>query len=192
MQDLTSLRADLRKKRQSITGEQRKALSQAAGQHALEYIKEKQASRVAVFYSLDEEIDSLFLIQQLWTIGIEVFLPAVKNKRESLIWLPYNSASVLKSGAFSIPIPADSAQSEQRSESLDLVVLPLLGYTKTGVRLGFGGGYYDRTFQGKQAGKKPYLLGLAYTLQEVESLTPQPWDVPLDALANESALLHFT
>lgn len=73
------------------------------------------------------------------------------------------------------------------ANQLDLVLLPLLAFDRTGNRLGMGAGYYDRALQAlvHQPSTRPRLIGLAHSFQEVESIQAQPWDVTLDAIITE-------
>ena len=70
--------------------------------------------------------------------------------------------------------------------------MPLLGFDRSGNRLGMGGGFYDRSLAYKQQRpeKRPVLMGFAYDFQEVESLLAEPWDIGLDWIAMESDLFR--
>jgi 5-formyltetrahydrofolate cyclo-ligase len=71
----------------------------------------------------------------------------------------------------------------------DVVLVPLLGFDKHGTRLGYGGGYYDRTLA--SLGKKPKLVGLAFAAQEIDDIPRDGHDVPLDAVVTEIGVRHF-
>ena len=71
----------------------------------------------------------------------------------------------------------------------DVVVMPLLGFDKRGTRLGYGGGYYDRTLARMK--KKPKLIGYAFAAQELPEIPRQPHDLPLDAVATERGIRWF-
>jgi 5-formyltetrahydrofolate cyclo-ligase len=78
---------------------------------------------------------------------------------------------------------------------LDLVFLPLLGFDRGGLRLGTGGGYYDRAFAFRQLRRSwhaPRLVGLGYAFQEVEGLTAAAHDVLLDAVVTEEGVIRCT
>jgi 5-formyltetrahydrofolate cyclo-ligase len=93
-----------------------------------------------------------------------------------------------------IPEPADTDAS-LAPDALDVVLVPLLGFDRRGHRLGFGGGYYDRSFaflRDVERPAKPLLVGIGYALQEVERVPHEDWDVPLDYVATERELIDFT
>jgi 5-formyltetrahydrofolate cyclo-ligase len=76
---------------------------------------------------------------------------------------------------------------------LDVVFLPLVGFDAHGVRLGMGGGYYDRAFAfrlWRKVWHAPRLIGLAYSFQQVERLTAAPHDVRLDAVVTEERIVQ--
>ena len=79
--------------------------------------------------------------------------------------------------------------------SLDLVLVPLVGFDDQGTRLGMGGGFYDRSFATRlfrRYWRKPRLIGVAYELQRVAHLDRQPWDVALDGVVTEQRLYLFS
>jgi 5-formyltetrahydrofolate cyclo-ligase len=71
----------------------------------------------------------------------------------------------------------------------DIILMPLLGFDAAGTRLGYGGGYYDRTLAALH--KRPKLIGLAFAVQELPLIPRESHDVPLDAVITESGLRQF-
>ena len=72
--------------------------------------------------------------------------------------------------------------------ALDLVLVPLVAFDARGVRLGMGGGYYDRSFaylNFRSRWRRPRLIGVGFDFQRAESISPQPWDVCLDGVITE-------
>jgi 5-formyltetrahydrofolate cyclo-ligase len=67
--------------------------------------------------------------------------------------------------------------------------MPLLGFDRQGTRLGYGGGYYDRTLAA--LGKRPLLVGFAFALQEIDHIPREGHDVPLDIIVTEEGVRHF-
>ena len=71
----------------------------------------------------------------------------------------------------------------------DVILMPLLGFDSRGTRLGYGGGYYDRTLE--KLRKKPRLIGLAFAAQELEIVPREAHDVPLDMVITEQGVRSF-
>jgi 5-formyltetrahydrofolate cyclo-ligase len=97
----------------------------------------------------------------------------------------------LRANRLGIEEPADGHVLSARW--LDLVFLPLVGFDRRGLRLGTGGGFYDRAFAFRQLRRvwhKPPLVGFAYAFQEVERLTAAPHDVAMDAVVTDEGFIR--
>ena len=104
---------------------------------------------------------------------------------------PWRPGDELVANRYGIPEPALEQGSLLAPADMAVVVLPVLGFTRDGHRLGMGGGYYDRSFAFRQqAPAPPWLVGAAYSFQQLDSLAAQPWDVRLDAIATEKELIE--
>jgi 5-formyltetrahydrofolate cyclo-ligase len=122
---------------------------------------------------------------QLWC------LPVVQSDG-SLRFGPWRPGDPLVSNRYGIPEPDLAPESLLAPDEMSLVLVPLLGFDAAGYRLGAGGGYYDRSFAFRlRRPPPPTLLGVGYACQEIGPLAPEPWDVPLDALASERGLRIF-
>jgi len=82
-------------------------------------------------------------------------------------------------GIWNIPVPADGAVIEP-----DALLVPLVGFDSEGYRLGYGGGYYDRTLASRR--RKPLTIGVGFELSELPTIHPQPHDIPMDAIVTEA------
>jgi len=95
----------------------------------------------------------------------------------------------LRPGHFRVMEPAPEAE----TVSPDLLLGPMLAFDREGFRLGYGGGYYDRTIKAlEQAGRRPRCIGLAFSGQRVEHVPREPHDVPLDAILTESGPVRLS
>jgi len=89
---------------------------------------------------------------------------------------------------YGIPEPDVSPHRALAADELAGAIVPLVGFDAHGHRLGMGGGWYDRTFAGRQRSTAgAVLLGAAFDLQRVDGIEPEAWDVPLDAVFTELA-----
>jgi 5-formyltetrahydrofolate cyclo-ligase len=116
-------------------------------------------------------------------------LPVVQPGRQ-LRFAPWRNGDALGSNRYGIPEPLLDPKSCLAPEAMQAVIVPLLGFTRHGQRLGMGGGYYDASFAfRKHQPAPPQLIGAAFACQEIESLDAQDWDVTLDGVATEAAWL---
>lgn len=106
-----------------------------------------QAEMVALYMALPGEPHLGSLWERAWSEGKRVALPIVETKDAPLIWRLYEPNATLQKGAFRVPEPPASAPTIEPSE-IDLVVVPGLAADESGYRVGYGGGYYDRSLPG--------------------------------------------
>ncbi|KDB72752.1 5-formyltetrahydrofolate cyclo-ligase [Bordetella bronchiseptica B20-10725633] len=136
-------------------------------------------SRVAAFWPMEDEPDLLPLLEQWVESGIAVCLPAVQERDAPLVFRDWTPDSAMRTGAYGIQEPAAGP-----AVVPDVVLVPTLGYTLDAARLGYGGGYYDRTLAAWQAaGASPTTIGIAWS----EGLLPDDYqaaahDIALDAI----------
>jgi 5-formyltetrahydrofolate cyclo-ligase len=144
---------------------------------------------IATYMPINREIDPTKLIQKAWQAHKACYLPILQGKQ--LIFAAYQANTDLKKNHFNILEPIDSSCALIAPEALDLVLVPLVGFTVQGQRLGMGAGFYDRSFafllkQPRPA--RPFLLGLAYEWQKITAFNQEHWDVPLNAILTEERL----
>jgi 5-formyltetrahydrofolate cyclo-ligase len=185
------LRAELRARRSALTAGERIAASQALIE-SLEQVPEVLTDRrVGGYWAVAGELPLAALIQGLRARGQVYHLPIVDADRQ-LKFAPWQPGGEIATNRFGIPEPVCAPAELLAPEQLDVVLLPLLGFDRRGHRLGFGGGYYDRSFaylHGRNAVGKPVLVGVGYALQEVPAIEAMPWDVRLDYVATEQELI---
>ena len=140
---------------------------------------------VAGFWPLENEPDLRPVYEYLHTQGLTVALPIVVKKQSPLEFHVWRPTDTLKPGAFGVLEPV-------RGEKLipNVMLIPTLGFTDQGARLGYGGGYYDRTLANLNAAGKDFLaLGIAWNqarIEEEAGYQPQAHDYPLDAILTPS------
>lgn len=104
----------------------------------------------------------------------------------------YNQHDELQPNHLSIPEPVNTHYTIN-PEKLDLVILPLVGFDAHGNRLGTGGGYYDRAFSFKHNSQSntPFMLGLGFSVQQIDLMNPDPWDIKMNGVLTEKQLITF-
>jgi 5-formyltetrahydrofolate cyclo-ligase len=190
-----ALRKTLRERRAAVPASERIAAAQALVAQ-LEQVPEFMTDRrIGGYWAVDGELPLMALMGGLRARGQVYYLPVVGAGRQLRFaaWRPGDP--IATNNRYGIPEPVCAPADLLAPGELDVVVVPLLGFDRRGHRLGFGGGYYDRSFaylHGRTDVGKPVLIGVGYALQEVDALDVQPWDVHLDYVATERELIDLT
>lgn len=143
---------------------------------------------VALFAGFGDEVDPMPLALRLARRGVPVLLPVVAARGRPLVFRRWWPGTRLRAAAFGIREPAHRAPAPVPA----LVFVPLVGIDRFGNRLGYGGGYYDRTIAGWAArGRSPLLAGLAFEAQVAPRLPRGRHDRRLDLLVTETATRRF-
>lgn len=180
--------------------QQRKALSESEGQTKAKALLNTlatrpeflQSSNIAFYWPHEGEIDPRPLIEFAWSLGKNCYLPVLSSITPyTLNFALYTQKTVLVPNLYGINEPQQSSQTIAASD-LDLVLLPLLAFDRTGTRLGFGGGTYDRTFAFINQNlefRHPVLIGLGFEFQCAAHLPHEEWDVPLTGVGTEAEFI---
>ena len=157
----------------------------AVTQHFFEGIALRAGDVVAAYWRIRDELDCQPILVRLMDSNQTVVLPVVLGPEEPLDLRVWEQGASLYEAGFGTLAPSELAPKAEP----DIVIMPLLGFDKQGTRLGYGGGYYDRTLASMR--KKPKLIGLAFAAQELEAIPREAHDVPLDAIVTEAGVRHF-
>jgi 5,10-methenyltetrahydrofolate synthetase len=134
--------------------------------------------RLAFCWPIRGEYDARHLARTLRTRGALTALPVVVASKTPLIFREWHPGIVLAKGPLDIPYPVNSQQLTP-----DAVLLPMNGWDVQGYRLGYGGGFFDRTLAA--LAKKPLTIGISYEMAKLDTICPQAWDVPMDYVVTE-------
>jgi 5-formyltetrahydrofolate cyclo-ligase len=147
-------------------------------------IQEMLAGRpgaLGVYWPFRGEFDPRPLIDMVVAQGRMIALPVVVDKKGPLEYRAWKPGEALIAGVWDIPIP------ERRDIVVPATVLaPLVGFDHACYRLGYGGGYFDRTLAALQP--RPMAIGVGFAFQEIATIHPQDFDIPMDALVTEVGL----
>lgn len=132
-------------------------------------------------WPIRNEYDARHLARTLRERGALTALPVVVAPRQPLVFREWRPGIALARGAMGIPYPTGS-----RELTPDHVLLPMNGWDAAGYRLGYGAGYFDRTLA--SLAKKPDVIGVSFEQARLETIHPQPWDIPVDYLVTERGL----
>ncbi len=184
----SQLREIIRKRRRQIgQGAQHRAAFKLA-QQIRDLPEYQNAKRVGLYLASDGEIDCRFIMQDAWRAGKRCYLPVLQTdnpKAHQMDFVHYPPGSPLGHNRYRILEPTSGVKIF--TQALDLVLVPLVGFDRQGHRIGMGGGYYDRAFEFTRnplTANSPVLVGVAHHVQEVLSISPEPWDVPLSTVVS--------
>lgn len=185
MAEKQALRVQAVERRRALVDE-RDAASARLGVQLLAELDTTPGRVVAGYAALAEEIDPAPLMEALRAAGCDIALPAVERRAAPLVFRRWRAGDPCRAGAFGIIEPlADAPELVP-----DLLLVPLLAFDDAGYRLGYGGGYYDRTLARLREGGAPLAIGLAFAAQRVASLPREAHDMPLDLIATEAGILR--
>lgn len=133
---------------------------------------------LAFCWPIRNEYDARHLTRTLRGRGALTALPVVVAPRQPLEFREWHPGVQLARGVLGIPYPVGS-----REMAPNHVLLPMNGWDSAGYRLGYGGGYFDRTLA--SLAKKPTVIGVALEQARLETIYPQAWDIPVDFVVTE-------
>lgn len=185
------IRARMSVRRNDLGAKQR--IEAAAGLlHSLETLPEFLVERrVAGYWAVRGELPLNLVVAALRRRGQRYYLPILGHRRQ-LRFGEYAEGTPLANNRVAIPEPEVAIAQQLAPRDLGLILVPLLAFDAAGNRLGTGGGWYDTSLAFLRTGPRPgtpLLVGVGYGFQQVEHLPVEAWDVPLDYVATEEALL---
>ena len=184
MSDRPSLRKQLRAARRILPAAERIAAADALAANLLALPFVPLDGYVAGYWALDGEI-ALHAWQLRLPPTSTYCLPVLAGD-ERLRFAPWKPGAPLRSNRYGIPEPDVAPDALLMPEQMALVVVPLVGFDASGHRLGMGGGWYDRSFAfRRERSAPPWLVGAGFSIQRVDVLQPEAWDVRLDAVCTE-------
>ncbi len=180
-----SLRSEAHKRRAQLHPSLRADAARDAVGHFLHGVDVGKSEIVAAYWPIRDELDIKTLIGKMMDAGQPVCLPVVMGPEQPLELRLWQEGAPLYEAGFGTLAPEDGAPHVEP----DVILMPLLGFDRRGTRLGYGGGYYDRTLA--HLTKRPRLIGFAFARQEVEYIPRQAHDVPLDTVVTELGVRNF-
>ena len=184
-----ALRRQLRQARRQLSPQQQKKAARGLLRQLIQHPLFRRARHIALYLPNDGEIDPRPLQRIAQERGKTIYLPVLDAwPCTKMSFQRISPREQLAHNRFRIPEPRTNRARQRKPWTLDLILLPLVGFDEYGGRLGMGGGFYDRSLAYRQLRKnwhKPTLLGLAHECQKVDRLALASWDVRLQAVVTE-------
>ncbi|WOJ92355.1 5-formyltetrahydrofolate cyclo-ligase [Congregibacter variabilis] len=179
-------RQRLREQRRCLDNDYAQAASLKAAQHL---VRDPlwQAQHIALYLSNDGELDPSAIAKAAWEAGKHLYLPVISSS--GIQFCPWHVSDALQPNRYGIGEPQGKPVAPG---TLELLLLPTVGWSASGFRLGMGGGYYDR-FLASNNCETALRFGLAYDCQQDDSLDllQESWDQPLHGVLTESGIKRF-
>jgi 5,10-methenyltetrahydrofolate synthetase len=142
-------------------------------------LADRPAQVIAFCWPLRKEFDCRPLVGRLLARGWQAVQPVVIAPESPMVFRPWTPATPMTTDRHGIPIPAGDSSLDP-----DVVLLPLVAFDAAGYRIGYGGGYFDRTLAAMAP--RPLAIGIGFELARVETTRPQAHDIRLDAIVTEA------
>ncbi|MEM7501997.1 MAG: 5-formyltetrahydrofolate cyclo-ligase [Pseudomonadota bacterium] len=187
--DKSTQRREATERRRSLSAEQRTNASLAIAETVKGLPSFQRARQIALYLPTDCEVNTWPLAHSAWRMRKRIFAPIVR-KTGNLRFCELTTKSKLVHNKYGIAEP--SAGDSIDPKRLDVVLLPLVAFDSNAYRLGWGGGYFDRTFAFanlRHLYSKPKLIGLGFACQELPTVVRDAWDIPLFQIVTESSVV---
>ncbi len=181
-----ALRNSARAARVRLSADERERASEKIVDTVIRSSWFRRSKFVACYLPMPEEVDTWTLIDRAWRMKKRIFAPIIK-KNLVMQFRELTAESKLVFNQFGLREPQDGEIIAPRA--LDLVITPVVAFDDDCNRLGMGGGYFDRTFSflgNRQYLFHPKLIGLAFSCQRVEKIAPNPWDIRVFRVIDET------
>ncbi|MEZ5324672.1 MAG: 5-formyltetrahydrofolate cyclo-ligase [Verrucomicrobiales bacterium] len=137
----------------------------------------------SVYWPYRGEPDLRCWMESVRARGGTCALPCVVQRHFPLVFRVWKPGVRMERGIWNIPVPAPGSE-----VTPDIIIAPVVGFDRAGYRLGYGGGYFDRTLAALPT--KARAIGVGFSLAEVPTIFPQHFDVPMDAIVTEKGIIH--
>jgi 5-formyltetrahydrofolate cyclo-ligase len=153
----------------------------------------RRGTRVALYLPLPGEVDLRPFLADARRRGVLVYVPRIiSRRRRTMAFAALAPGRAARTNSYGIEEPATTAR-HLPVAALDVVIVPIVGFDRRGNRLGMGAGFYDRALRRRRdterAWRRPRLVGVAFSCQELPEIATSPWDVPLDLIVTERGVL---
>ncbi|MEG8098749.1 5-formyltetrahydrofolate cyclo-ligase [Candidatus Liberibacter brunswickensis] len=180
------IRKEKKKIRDNLSPEERHKKSIALANIGIKAIKFKEDNQIAIFFPIQSEVNINMLVEKIKIKKCSFCLPEITDNK--MVFRKYENPKKLVKSSFSILSPP----SYTCEMSPDIILVPLVAFDSQGNRIGYGKGYYDRAIANERLkGKNPYLVGIAYDIQETSCIQVESTDIRLHAILTESRFKKF-
>jgi 5,10-methenyltetrahydrofolate synthetase len=183
--DIKAWKANLRKellaRRQAVSVADRKAWNKAITQHLTDGFPQLADMTIGIYWPYQGEFDPRHAVRHFRDRGARTALPEVVRKAEPLRFRHWHPGVPMTKGVYDIPVPVGTDVVVPQ-----VLIMPPVGFDAAGYRLGYGGGFYDRTLA--SISPRPLAIGVAYELSRLPTIHPQEFDLAMDYVVTERGI----
>jgi 5-formyltetrahydrofolate cyclo-ligase len=172
-----AMREQLIAARLAVSVEVRAAAAATISDRLAQLVKPGQI--FSFYWPMKGELDFRPLAARLHAQGITPALPVVEEKNQAMVFRPWAPKAAMERGIWNIPQPAT-----EETVVPDITLAPVVGFSDDCYRLGYGGGYFDRTLA--ILAPRPLAIGVGLEIQRIDTIRPLPHDIRLDAVMTET------
>lgn len=189
--DKQSIRIEMRRKRRSISVDDRRQCSANLLIQLQSQPWYQRAESIGAYLDADGEISPTPTIEHASSLKKRIYLPKVsevKGEMQLCLWQP---GEPLKINRYGISEPRSNEVLPPSGHSM--IFLPLVAFDSKGTRIGMGGGYYDRLLAKLlESPNCPLVVGMAYDFQKMETIDREEWDIPMDAVVTDKQVIRIS
>lgn len=182
-----SIRKEIIARRNSLTSEAVIEKSAAIQRKVLELPVYRESKTIGFYASFNNEVSTAIIFEKAVEDGKKVLFPCIRKADKELAFLHVRGWEELESGPFGIMAPFIREGEGDCLSEADLLLIPGVSYDVKGGRIGYGGGFYDRTLY--KLAKLPFIVALAYEFQVLDEVPVLNHDIRVDVIVTEKRLI---
>ncbi|MEQ8398760.1 5-formyltetrahydrofolate cyclo-ligase [Thalassobaculum sp.] len=165
--------------RLAVSADDRSRVAEAVAAELSRLVGTDRGTMISLYWPFRGELDLRGWMRTEIERGMRIALPVVERKAHPLTFREWTPGCQMGRGVWNIPIPADGP-----SVTPDVVIAPLVGFDNDCYRLGYGGGFFDRTLAALSP--RPLAIGVGHPSAAIATIYPQPYDIPMDVIVTGS------
>lgn len=168
--------------RRGLSAEERAACDAALIANLENVLGDVRGKVVSLYWPIKKEPDLKPVMQRVTDLGGICALPIVEKYGQPLVFKSWAKGEPLERGVWNIPVPAKG-----EVVTPDIAFAPVVGFDRNCYRLGYGGGFFDRTLA--SLSPMPFVIGVGYAQAEIPTIHPQPFDIPMSVIVTETEVI---
>lgn len=181
-------RGSLRAARKGLNVDEHTSVSDRIAAHVEAVLRQRfggaKGMILSAYWPIKDEPDLRPLMTRLHDAGVTITLPLVETKAAPLVFRRWTPDTKMVRGDWNIPVPP----AEAPQATPDIALAPLVGWDDQGYRLGYGGGYFDRTLAALNP--SPFKIGVGFASAKLPTIYPQPHDIAVDVIVTEDEIFE--